>query len=166
MYSYHAYTHKWLIFCVHRVDICQNINQLMEMSLSCAGCPLMMDQPRQLLKRGKLCIVEGKTHDLRICFLISDQLITTRPNGSRLQYKSSVSLKGATIKTVNRMDASFVIIENATDSSYQYSDDIEMLLNASGSSPPRQHHFKTEAADLHGWVRELQSVVQALRPTK
>ncbi|ORZ23371.1 Dbl homology domain-containing protein [Absidia repens] len=155
-----------------RVNICQNISRLMDMSLTVIGSPLMMDQPRQLIKSGKLCYVEGKsTHDLRICFLTSDQLITARPSSTagsnKLHFKGKVSLKGATIKTVNRIDASFVITENATtDTSHQHADDIELLLNASGTSPSRQHHFKMEKEDLHSWVREIQNVVQSLRQRK
>ncbi|KAI9300708.1 Dbl homology domain-containing protein [Cunninghamella echinulata] len=149
-----------------RIAICKNISQLMDMSLTVKGCPLMMDQPRQIIKSGKLGSIEGnnKQHDLRICFLLSDQLITARPGDGVLQFKSKVHLKGATIKTVKRMDASFVIVEDSSDPTYQFSEDIEALLNASGTSPPRQYHFKAESLDdMLSWLRDLQNVVSSIK---
>ncbi|CAO3616925.1 unnamed protein product [Cunninghamella blakesleeana] len=149
-----------------RIAICKNISQLMDMSLTVKGCPLMMDQPRQIIKSGKLGSVEGnnKQHDLRICFLLSDQLITARPGDGVLQFKSKVHLKGATIKRVKRMDASFVIVEDSSDPTYQFSEDIEALLNASGTSPPRQYHFKAESLDdMLSWLRDLQNVVSSIK---
>ncbi|KAI8069280.1 Dbl homology domain-containing protein [Gongronella butleri] len=151
-----------------RIKICRNISQMMDMSLTVRGCPFMMDQPRQFIRSGKLLCAESKGGmEVRICFLLNDQLVLARPVDGALTYKTKVRLKNASIKTVKRMDASFILVEDAPDPTRQFSDEISSLLDAAGSTPSKQFTFKGESLDeILTWLRDLQSVMQNVQITR
>ncbi|ORX58267.1 Dbl homology domain-containing protein [Hesseltinella vesiculosa] len=146
-----------------RFNICRNISQLIDVSLTVRDCPLLMDQPRQFLKSGRLMCAEGKPNaDVRACFLLSDHLILARPVDKGLVYKAKIKIKHITIKAIRRNSASFVLaVDDSPDHTRQLSEDLGDLLSAAGAAPTKEYVLKADSLEeMLAWVRDLQDAIQ------
>ncbi|KAI9021685.1 Dbl homology domain-containing protein [Phycomyces nitens] len=147
---------------------CHLLNQVVRLSIQTRQGFLLTDVPRIIVKQGELWNLHRHL-DRRVYVLMSDMLLYFKPRAEDnhlLQYKGKIDLACAMVGKLktDKVLYGIDITIHQSDPSCAYSEDINALLSASGSSPPQHHYLKANSADeQEAWFEAIESVILRLQ---